>query len=430
MKTLVSLLALSTLAHADTAPNILFILADDIGANYLKFSQHPDFKIDTPNTPTLNALAKRGVIYTNAWASPLSSPTRANLLTGQYGSRSGVTQVGAPLDASIPTVADYLKAKRSYNTAVIGKWHLSKDPVYPKDYGFDHFLGTMGGGVRNFFRGPVIRGTESERCRVYNSTNLTNEALKWIHAQESPWFCWLNYNAAHTPFHLPPTELHSRKSLSDKQEDIDENPLPYYFAMIEAMDTEIGRLLRSMPKETRARTIIIFMGDNGTERQLVGTSQAKGSVYQGGIHVPLFIVGAGVSRKGEKDARPICATDMYSTIIELSGATLPQYKDSYSFASSTRTKSKPRRLISYAESDNRRRGVSNALSDGKFKLIINQSQEELYDLTRDYREKKNLLGVSGQTLPENARKAYQRLQAEHKKLMNSFSAKSQEALKK
>ncbi len=423
MKTLVSLLALSALAHADTTPNILFILADDIGADYLKFSQHPSSKIDTPNTPTLDALAKRGVVYTNAWASPLSSPTRANLLTGQYGSRTGVTQVGAPLDADTPTVADYLKAKRSYSTAIIGKWHLSKAPIYPKDYGFDHFLGTMGGGVRNFFRGPVIRGTESERCRVYNTTNLTNETLKWINEQDSPWFCWLNYNAPHTPFHLPPTELHNRKDLSEAQEDIDENALPYYYAMIEAMDTEIGRLLRSMPKETRERTIIIFMGDNGTERQITGTSQAKGSVYQGGIHVPLFIVGAGISRKGERDARPICATDMYSTIIELSGGKLPRYKDSYSFASSTRTKSEAKRLISYAESNNRRRGVSDALSDGKFKLITSESQEELYDLTRDHTEKKNLLSKTGQALPENARKAYQRLLAERKRLENSFTAK-------
>ncbi len=427
MKSLISLITFSALAHAGTSPNILFILADDIGANYLHFSQHPSSDIDPPHTPTLDALAKRGVIYTNAWASPLSSPTRANLLTGQYGTRSGVTQVGDSLDANTPTLADYLKTKRSYSTAIIGKWHLSKAPLYPKDYGFDHFLGTMGGGVRNFSRGPVIRGTDTERCRVYNSTNLTNEALKWIKDQDSPWFCWLNYNAAHTPFHLPPPELHSNKNLSAEQDDIDKNPLPYYYAMIEAMDTEIGRLIRSMPAETRDRTIIIFMGDNGTERQLVGEARAKGSVYQGGIHVPLFITGAGITRYGVRDSRPICATDMFSTIIELAGGELPQYKDSYSFASSTSKKSIPHRLISYAESNNRRRGASDALTDGEYKLItVGESQEELYDLSRDYAEKKNLLSEGEQSLSAKEQRAYRRLLAEREKLEKSFSIKKSE----
>ncbi len=425
MKILVPLLSLSALAHADTAPNILFILADDIGAQYLRFSQHPDTTITPPLTPTLDALAKRGIVYTNAWASPLSSPTRANLLTGQFGSRTGVTQVGVSLDADTLTLADYLKTERSYRTAIIGKWHLSQAPLYPRDYGFDHFLGTMGGGVRSFFRGPIIRGSEMERCRVYNSTNLTNEALKWINAQKSPWFCWLNYNAAHTPYHLPPLDLHSRKELSEEQDDIDKKPLAYYYAMIEAMDTEIGRLLRSMPPETRARTIIIFMGDNGTERQLVGSSNAKGSVYQGGIHVPLFIVGAGVTRRAERDARPICATDIYSTVIELSGGTMPRYKDSYSFASSTRTKSKPQRSISYAESNNKRRGVSKAVSDGELKLITNNSQEELYNLKDDYTEKKNLLSNATQALSDKELRAYRRLLAERKRLEKSFPVLSE-----
>ncbi len=420
MSKLFSLLLFSAIAHADTPPNILFILADDIGANYLQFSRQSDSDIATPKTPTLDALAKRGLVYTNAWSSPLSSPTRANLITGQYGSRTGVTQVSDPLDADIPTFADYLKGKRGYSTAIIGKWHVSKSPVFPKDYGFDHFLGTMGGGVRSFFRGPIIRGTESERCRVYNTTNLTNEALAWIKAQKKPWLCWLNYNAAHTPFHLPPVELHSKKNLSDAQEDIDANPLPYYHVMIEAMDTEIGRLLRSMPAETRARTIIIFMGDNGTERKLVGGFKAKGSVYQGGIHVPLFVAGAGVTRQGERDARPICATDMYSTIIELAGGKLPQYKDSYSFASSIKKNTSPLRLISYAESDSMRRGKSNALFDGTYKLITTgEKQEELYDLSKDANEEKNLLREGAQSLSPKAQKAYQKLLTERKRVSQS-----------
>ncbi len=422
MKTLLSLLSFSVIAHAQTPPNILFILADDIGANYLNFSRHPSSSNATPKTPVLDALSKRGIVYTKAWASPLSSPTRANLLTGQYGSRTGVTTVSVDLDANTPTLADYLRDKRAYRTAVIGKWHLSKAPVYPRDYGFDHFLGTIGGGVRSFFRGPVTRGTERERCRVYNTSNLTNETLKWINEQKTPWFCWLNYNAAHTPFHLPPTELHSQKKLSDAQEEIDKNPQPYYFAMIEAMDTEIGRLLKSMPEQTRARTIIIFMGDNGTERQLAGT-QAKGSVYQGGVHVPLFVVGAGVSRKGQRDARLICATDLFSTIVELSGGKLPRYKDSYSFASSIKSATPAKRLIAYAESNNRRRGASNALSDGEYKLICSgDSSKELYHLKHDHAEKVNLLAKGEEALEPKAQKAYKRLLAERKKLMESFSS--------
>lgn len=93
-------------------------------------------------------------------------------------------------------------------------------------------------------------------------------AIDWKAEQEKPWFLWLAYNAPHTPFHLPPSELHSQKDLDDSQSTIDENPLPYYIAALEAMDSEIGRFLDSLSETEQENTLIIFIGDNGTPNQV------------------------------------------------------------------------------------------------------------------------------------------------------------------
>jgi len=150
------------------------------------------------------------------------------------------------------------------------------------------------------------------------------------------WFLWLAFNAPHTPFHLPPANLHSR-DLSGTESDIAANPLPYYFAAIEAMDTEMSRLLGSLDAETLANTIIIFLGDNGTPGQVAqfpySRSKAKGSLYQGGVNVPLFISSPGITRTNERETALVNTTDLFSTIAALAGVNVGQVNDSISFES-------------------------------------------------------------------------------------------------
>src|SRR5690606_18182498 len=107
----------------------------------------------------------------------------------------------------------------------------------------------------------------------------------------APWFCWLAYTAPHAPFHLPPVNMHTRGALPTDQASIDADPLPYYLAMVESLDFEIGRLFGAIPPADLANTVIIFIGDNGTDRNVVQLpypmNHAKGSLYEGGVHVPL-----------------------------------------------------------------------------------------------------------------------------------------------
>lgn len=104
----------------------------------------------------------------------------------------------------------------------------------------------MSGGVRNYFKWDGATQGQGFKSDVYTTTDFTNQALEWIGKQDNPWFLWLAYNAPHTPFHRPPADLHSNETLSGDEQSIKDNPLPYYHAMLEAMDTEIGRLLNSM----------------------------------------------------------------------------------------------------------------------------------------------------------------------------------------
>ena len=145
---------------------------------------------------------------------------------------------------------------------------------------------------------------------------------------------WLAYNAPHTPFHLPPQNLHSQGELDTNSSSIDANPLPYYLAMIESIDTEFGRLKESINEEVLNNTTIIFIGDNGTPNQVAqqfNSRRVKGTLYKGGINVPMIISGSQVSRKNEEEDALINTTDLFTTISELCGINNLNMHDSKSF---------------------------------------------------------------------------------------------------
>jgi len=236
----------------------------------------------------------------------------------------------------------------------------------------------------------------------YVTSKLVDLSINWIEEQQQPWFLWLAYNAPHEPFHLPPADLHTQ-DLSGTTIDIAQNPLPYYQAMIEAMDTETGRLLASLSEAERKNTLIIFIGDNGTPRTVVQApftrAQGKGSLYQGGINTPLVINGPLLQRTAQQEAALINATDLFATIAEIAGANGQPPADSISFAGLLSESQIETRPYVYADS-NVEDVWSWALRGERYKLIENeQGQQELYDLSLDPYEELDLI-AAGSALDE------------------------------
>ena len=148
----------------------------------------------------------------------------------------------------------------------------------------------------------------------YATTENVDDAIEWVGGQEGPWFLWLAFNAPHTPLHLPPEGLHQHDNLTGAEADITQRPREYFGAMIEAMDSEIGRLWGAIGAEMMANTDVIYLGDNGTGRTNapagVSTRSGKGSLYEGGIHVPLVIAGPSVVDGGREVEGPVSYTHL------------------------------------------------------------------------------------------------------------------------
>lgn len=320
-------------------PNILFIVSDDQG---LDASNQYSYSNDPPITPNLDNLANQGLVFENVWVTPRCSTSRAALLTGMHGVNSGVTFVPAVLDTELSTIAKYLKSLDlavPYQTAAFGKWHLAggrnADLLHPNKAGFDHFAGNLDN-ISDYYNWEITENGEQTISSIYHTTAITELAIEWIDVQTSPWFVWLAYQAPHSPLHLPPDNLHSRNQLSGEEADINNFPREYYLASIDAMDTEIGRLIDSLDSAVRNNTLIVFIGDNGTPRRVIDNSvydrsHGKSTLYEGGIRVPMFMSGAGVTRQGKREKAAINATDFYATIGQIAGQTTAQIFDSSSF---------------------------------------------------------------------------------------------------
>ena len=373
------------------SPNILLIIADDLG---LDASSLYAPGAQSPITPTLDTLAADGLIFDNLWVNPTCSPTRATMLTGRYGLRTGVMKPGDILDISEESIQSYLAANApaTYRNAVIGKWHLGgggggANADHPNQLGVDYFAGTLGGGVNAYTNWQRTINGVTTTSTSYITTELVDLSVDWINQQTEPWFLWLAFNAPHTPFHLPPANLHTR-TLSSDQASIDANPDAYYFAALEAMDSEIGRLLAAMSAEDRANTVILFIGDNGTPARVsqspFGRNSAKGSIYQGGINTPMFASGIGV-RTGEREDALINGTDFFATVAELAGIDVPTVNDSVSFADRLGDAGAPERSFAYSELINDITGAEAwSVRDTRYKLIqYDNGTQALYDLEND-----------------------------------------------
>ena len=311
---------------AMAAENVLLIIADDYGVSSHGLYGYASSSAPTPN---LDTLAAQGTVFDSAWATPMCSPTRAAILTGRHGFRTGVGAPPGRINLAEYTVAQALKTL-GYGTGCFGKWHLAGPnnggDDNPNLMGFDRFAGYRGATVGNYFNWSKVVDGATNPSTVYSTTEITNDAIAWINEQGAqPWFCWLAYNAPHSPFHKPPNDLHSYDTLSGTNQDINQNTVPYYEAMVEAMDTEIGRLFNSIDPNVLDNTNIVFIGDNGTPGQAVvppaESNRAKTTLYQGGVWVPWIMKGPSIPQTDTRVTALVNAVDLFSTIIELAGGT-------------------------------------------------------------------------------------------------------------
>ena len=348
-----------------------------------------------PSTPNLDKIRNEGLVFNNLWVNPTCSPTRASIITGKYAYRTAVKWANDEIDQTEKFLQQYIneETNNAYATAIVGKWHLSGDNtnINPVSFGLDYYAGLTRGAVQNYYQWQLTENGSGSLQTDYISTVFTDLSIDWISNQTKPWFLWLAYNAPHTPFHVPPSNMHAQGDLPSYVDGLD--PMPYYMAAIEAMDFQIGKLLENIPDDELDNTILIFIGDNGTPNQVAqspySSNTVKGSLYQGGINVPLFVSGAGVSRNGEDD-NLICSTDIFSTIAELAGIGATEIHDSKSFKTLLNNEAE-HRDFQYSEMDN---GTDDlwTISNGTHKLIVNANgEEEMYDLQNDPYENNNLL---------------------------------------
>jgi len=422
MKKIVVLLFLLVISHSNFAQqhNVIFVIADDIGADYCGFySNYTQYSpiLDTIAMPNVRRLLKRGVRFKNAWSNPVCSPTRAGILTGRYSFRTGVgnaigggtTSVLNTNEITIPKLLDEY-SKDGISKALIGKWHLqSPSPTNyknPNIMGFNHYEGSLSGSITDYFNWQKITNGNPSTITNYATTEVVDNAISWISAQPTakPFFLWMAFNAPHSPFHLPPAGLYSNTTLSGTVTDISANPKNYYKAMVQAMDHELGRLFDYLQSSGKwVNTDIVFIGDNGDDPAInQGSGSAKGSVYQKGVSVPFIISGPTVVNPNRSSDAIVNTVDLFATALELFGYSdwrqseilLNKPVDSKSLMPillNTATSARPWAFTEVFK-DSPTSGDGKAMRNTEYKLIkFDDGTEKFFNLITDPTEKTNLL---------------------------------------
>jgi len=440
-------------------PNVIIFFVDDMGWTDLGC-----FGSDIYETPNIDALAANGVKFTNAYAAcTVCSPSRVALMTGKYPARVRVTDfipghpfVNTPLtmpewnqkmDLEELTIAELLKPK-GYQTAHIGKWHLTprergSDPnsdgdfpeYYPDKQGFDHNIGGCERGAPASYFWPYGRGKTLEQRKQNNTfktlpeggeegeyltDRLADEAVKLIDGfGQDPFFIYFAFYNVHTPIQAP-ADL-----VAKYEAKIEENPgarhaNATYAAMVESVDLAVGQVMDKL-KETGVdeRTLIIFSSDNGGLRPQATNNlplrQGKGSIYEGGVRVPTFVRWPGVTPAGKICEEPVIGMDFLPTILEAAEADVPAdlapVLDGVSLMPLLKnpdaTLEREALFWHYPHYHSMGAQPYSAVRAGDWKLIERHDTDalELYNLAEDIHEDRNLAASQ----PEKAQELHERL---------------------
>lgn len=415
---------------AETKPNIIFILADDLG--------YMDVGMNNPKTfyetPNIDVLAAKGMRFKQGYAAcPVCSPTRGSIMTGKYPPRTGVTDyipgmrsaklLSAPnalhLRLEETTIAEALR-DAGYTNFFAGKWHLGDGEFFPGAQGFSPDLV----GENQFYYPPDSPPTDLKNDGK-TTDRIADAAVRFIDAnKDRPFFAYLPFQAVHIPISARPDLVakYERKQASAPPDAwgtehaskvrLVQNHAAYA-AMLEQMDTAIGRVLSALDRNGLAeRTVVVFMSDNGGLATAEGypTSNlplrgGKGWLYEGGIREPMIILAPGLTKAGSTCDTPVISTDFYPTLLEIAGQSLPpqQQVDGMSLVPLLKSKPLDRGPIfwHYPHYGNQGGAPGGAVRDGDWKLIEwYEGGIELYNLANDLEEKHDLASQNPEKVKE------------------------------
>ena len=424
-----SLIIIASLFSAQSAapnkPNIVYIMADDLG-----YTDPACYSSKFYETPNIDNLASQGMRFLQGYScGPNCQPTRAALMSGQYGPRTGIYTVGnidrfdwqsrplKPVEnvVELPlkkiTLADSLK-NNGYKTALFGKWHLGQQGEHhPSKRGFDEAIVSMGKHY-DFVTIPKVGYPQG----TYLADFLTNKAVNFINQnKEKPFFLCVHHFGVHSPYEAK-KELIER---FQKKQGVGGHNNPTYAAMLFSVDESVGRIMKTLDELNLSKnTLVIFTSDNGGVGGYTreGIKQGgdktdntplrggKGMLYEGGIRVPYIFRMPGTINPGTISNTPVCSVDLYPTLHEFSKSELPKnYKlDGESYFSQLQgdaSKSLKRSDIFWhfpgylgaGENTYRTKPVS-VIRSGNYKLLefLEDGKIELYNLIEDVGEKNNL----------------------------------------
>ena len=400
-------------AFAQTAPrpNVLLILIDDMG-----YADIGCFGAKDIRTPHIDRLAREGVRLTDCYSNgPVCTPTRCGLMTGRYQQRFGLEWALGPgvkgygLQPENNTIARYLK-NAGYKTGMFGKWHLGYEPeVGPNRHGFDEFYGLLSGNVDHYSHQEIngeedwYENTNPVKVDGYSTELIRDRALSFLDRNAAaPFFCYLPFNSVHWPFQAPgrPADVRQRPTWFNGSREKDYKP------MLEAIDSAIGAVLAKLEsKGVLDNTLVIFTNDNGGERLSDNRPffHHKATLWEGGIRVPGIVRWPARLPKGTVCAQPCMSMDFTATIAEACGVspTPSQPFDGFSLLGILAGKQAIRERTQFWRISRVDRKQS-AARKGKWKWIRDGEFDQLFDLSADPGERKNLSYIHPQVTMELA----------------------------
>jgi arylsulfatase A-like enzyme len=398
----------------DLRPNIVYIMADDLGYGDLS-----GYGRTTYSTPALDKLASEGTRFTQAYAiAPVCTPTRVGLMTGQYPARhrAGLWEPlrvqfkGEGLDPALPTLARRLQ-DAGYRTGLVGKWHLGREPgLRPNDHGFERWFSILSGGADYVKHRATEPGDPSGPHDLYQDGRevhaegyltdiFTDQAEAFLRSTTAPFFLNLEYSAPHWPW----------QQRGDGPYPDDQDPSTYggspqiYAGMMKALDEGVARVLAVLDELGYARnTIVVFTSDNGGEKfsDMGGLEGMKLQLWEGGIRVPAFVRWPGVVTAGRTTEQVVTTLDWTATMLAAAGAALGPELDGMDLLPHLRGNVGLTERTIFWRSN--RWGLQHAVRQGNWKYLRldtvhpraqrPDAGELLFDLKRDPRETENLAG--------------------------------------
>ena len=407
-------------------PNVIIIMTDDQGFGDLGINKNPNII-----TPNIDQFASESIQFDNFFVSPVCAPTRASLMTGRYSLRTGVRDTyngGAIMSNTETTIAEILK-EADYSTGIFGKWHLGDNyPFRPSEQGFDESIIHLAGGIgqvgdfTNYYKGntsyfdPILwKNNKKNQYDGYCSDIFAENAVKFIEKNKNkPFFCYLSFNAPHTPLQVPKKYYNMYKdldpelgfndeSLASKMSEKDKEDARRIYGMVTNIDDNIGKVLNKLTElGIEEETIIIFMTDNGPQQFRYNSNMKglKGTVYNGGTRVPFYIKYAEKFKNSKVISRMSAHIDILPTILELCNLKIPSDRKIDGQSLVPLINSKPfndRHLFSYWTRRFPEKYINMSIQNDNYKLVGNNDYNgkikdfELYDLIADPLESKNVI---------------------------------------